>query len=192
MLECTLRTAIALIGITLGTTLLSGCKGIVDDQAEQALLASLGDTSVTVFPAFVREGKDHRYDAAAAASIGQFLTDEGLASVTLANQEVPITGSWRMNQAKMLRESAADFAVYIKAHPAETEYVLLPEYLIGGSGAVGGIHCYVLDKDTRVAFGVLLNSHWDVFADANPKTVEDCTDVLTAVLAERLEPVNGE
>lgn len=165
-----------------------GCRGIVDPQAKEALLASLGDTSVTVFPAFVREGGDHRYDAAAAANIGQFLGDDGLASATVSDEEVPISGSWRMNQARMLRESAADFAAYVTANPVETDYALLPEYLKGGSGGVGGIHCYVLDAEGIVAWAVLLNSHWEPFADAAPKTADDCTNVLIDVLRSGLKP----
>jgi hypothetical protein len=116
------------------------------------------------------------------------LTAEGLAEVTLSEAEVPITGSWGMNQAKMLRESAEAFAAYIVEHPIETEYALLAEYLILGTGVPGGIHCYILDGQGRVAYVVLLNSHWSEFSDADPQTVEDCTDVLIGVLREELQP----
>ena len=108
--------------------------------------------------------------------------------MTISQEQVPITGPWHANQAGMLSESAADFAAYITDHPVETEYALLPEYLFLGGGAVGGIHCYIIDGENRLAFVVLLNSHWPIFAEMDPKTVDDCTDVLIAALRKDLEP----
>lgn len=161
----------------------NGCGSIIDPQAKEALFQTLGNTSFTVFPAFVRS-EDASYDADAAEQIGEFLAVDGLGDVTLSDDEVPITGSWGMNQAKMLRESAADFAAYITENPVETEYALLAEYLFLGTGVPGGIHCYVLDAGGRIAWIVLLNSHWSAFTDADPQTVEDCTGVLIEVLRD--------
>ena len=171
----------------IATVFVSGCGSIVNPQAKEALFQTLGNTSFTVFPAFVRSD-GASYDADAAERIGEFLTADGLGDVTLSNEDVPITGSWGMNQAKMLRESAEDFAGYVRDHPIETEYALLAEYLILGTGIPGGIHCYVLDAQGSVAHVVLLNSHWSAFADADPQTVEDCTGVLIEVLRDDLKP----
>jgi hypothetical protein len=178
------------LGCPLGL-LSSGCGSIIDEQAERTLMDALGDTSITVFPAFVRDGQQARYDADAARRIGQFLTEQNLAVPTVSEAQVPITSQWGMNQAKMLRASAADFTAYVQAHPIQTDYALLPEYLIGGQGAVMGIHCYLVDQGGKVAFAVLLNSHHQAFADAQPKSVEDCTEVLIQVLRERLRSTTG-
>jgi len=171
----------------IATVFASGCGSIVNPQAKEALFQTLGNTSFTVFPTFVR-ALDTSYDEDAAREIGEFLTGEDLGDVALSTENVPIIGSWGMNQAKMLRESAEDFAGYVRDHPIETEYALLAEYLILGTGIPGGIHCYVLDAQGRVAHVVLLNSHWSAFADADPQTVEDCTGVLIEVLRDDLKP----
>ena len=55
---------------------------------------------------------------AAASTIGDFLTQNGLATVTVAAAEVPITSQWGMNQAKMFKDSAADFSAYIATESA--------------------------------------------------------------------------
>lgn len=179
---------LAVVGM--GVVLLAGCAGPVDQAAKDAFLGSLGNTSVTVFPAFVRHGEPP-YDESAAVSIGEFLTGEGLAEVATSQEQVPITGPWRHNQARMLRESAAEFAAYLKANPTATEYALLPEYLAGDWG-VGGIHCYIVDADNRLAFVVLQNSHWPVFREVNPQTIDDCTEVLIRVLRKSLVPADTE
>lgn len=164
----------------------AGCRGMVDREANSTLMDSLGQTSVTVFPAFVRAGKQNSYVPAAAASIAEFLTASNLAIVQISAEQVPITGGWGHNQARMLRESAEAFAAYIGEHPIQTDYALLPEYLTGSTGNVGGIHCYLLDAKGTVAYATLLNSHHKPFTDADPQTTEDCTSVLINVLREDL------
>lgn len=164
-----------------------GCLGVVDPAAEKTLLACLGETSVTVYPAFVRDGQEHRYDAVSAARIAGLLTDRGLADVTLSEAEIPITGGWHMDQSRMFRESTEALGGFVREHPIETDYALLAEHIIGGRGVPVGIHCYVVDAEGTPALGVLLNSHWTEFSSANPQTVDDCTDVLLGVLEDRLE-----
>jgi hypothetical protein len=166
---------------------MASCRGIVDPAAEAAFLKSLGETSITVFPAYVRgeQDADPVYDADAAQAIAGFIDEEDLATVTVSDEQVPITGPWHMNQAQMLEESAAAFSGYLQDDPAESDYALLPEYLIGPR-TVMGIHCYVIDGDGRLAYVVLLNSHHRPFSEADPQTVEDCTEVLLSVLREDL------
>ncbi|UCC32051.1 MAG: hypothetical protein JSU86_07175 [Phycisphaerales bacterium] len=44
----------------------------------------------------------------------------------------------------------------------------------------------------RLAFVVLQNSHWPIFTEANPQTVDDCTEVLIRVLRELLAPADTD
>lgn len=166
---------------------MASCRGIVDPAAEAAFLKSLGNTSITVFPAYVRgeQDTDPVYDADAAQAIAGFIDEENLATVTVSDEQVPITGPWHMNQAQMLQESAASFGGYLEDNPAESDYALLAEYLLGPR-TVMGIHCYVIDGEGRIAYVVLLNSHHNPFSEADPQTVEDCTEVLLSVLREDL------
>ncbi len=176
------------LGLRLGALWASaGCRGIIDDEANATFMKTLGRTSVTVYPAFVRRGRENFYEPSAAESVGVFLADQSLAAVTVSQAQIPITGGWGHNQARMLRESAEDFAKYVIAHGIETDYALLPEYLTGGEGYVEGIHCYMLDAEGTVAYAVLLNSHHKPFYEADPQTIADCTAVLIGVLREDLK-----
>ena len=177
----------SIVAAALALTFLAGCGGIVDREAEKTLLARMGETSVTVFPAFVRDGRKARYDDEAAAALARTIEQKQLAEAMTSDARVPISGPWRRNEARMLRDSAADFATYLASQPIETEYALLPEYLIGGRGAVVGVHAYVLGPNGRIALAVLLNSHHEPFKRVNPKTMGDCTQLLSDVLSERLE-----
>ncbi len=152
-------------------------------QHREAFLASIGNTSITVFPAVVRRSTI-TYDDGASAKLMEFLNSGGLADARASDAHVPIAGPWRVNQARMWRESAKEFGEYVRANPIGTRYALLPEYLGGKTEAVG-IHAYIVDAEGTVAFQVLLNSHWEEFAKA--KTEDECTAVLIDVLRDRLK-----
>lgn len=174
-----------------GGVFIGGCQGIIDPEANAALRAGLGDTSFTVFPAFVR-GEEGSYNAEAARTVADFLTDEGLGSAAVADDDVPLSGSWGHNQAKMFQESAADFAGYLGEHPIASEYALLPEYLMGEQGTAVGIHCYILDARGRVAWGQLWNSHHESFAEATLDNPEACTAMLIGQLRALLTPTDAD
>ena len=178
-------------GITLVLVTALGCQFPVDRVAKEAFWGNLGETSITVFPAFVRCGDEASWDQAAAHRVGAFFADEDLAEVTLSDAQVPMTGSWHYSQPRMLEESAEAFARYVKEYPVETEFALLPEYMIGRS-PVRRIHCYVVDADSRLAYVVLQNSKWPIFAEVNPRSVDDCTEVLIRVLRESLAPADTD
>jgi hypothetical protein len=168
-----------------------GCAGPVDRTANASFKQAIGATTMTVFPAYVRRGDEVAYDSSAAEQIGAFLEDERLATPTYSEEKVPIGTPWRINQARMLRESAAAFAAYLAEHPVETEYALLPEYL-GGSRDFGGVHSYIVDAQNRLAYVFLQNSHWPIFQDVSPKTTNDCTEILIRVLRLDLAPSTSD
>lgn len=178
-------SALVALAVVVGLNM-GGCGGVADPAAEKQFMQVLGETTVTVFPTCVREGKQLRDDADSAARIRAFLEDENLAKAVRSDVHVPITSEWGMNQARMFRDSAADFAAFVKANPIDTEYAVMAEYLFGKSEA-GGVHVYVVRKDGVIAYGSLWNSHQKVFSDVSPRTVDECTDVLLAGLRVDLE-----
>lgn len=175
-----------LVVLTLGS-----CGGAADPQLEQEFRETLGDTSITVFPAAIRR-ETVTYDHAATLRIGEFLAAQKLAQPTISDAEVPLSGPWHSNESTMWQESAASLGTYVKAHPIQTRYALLPEYLIlGGSGAVGGVHVYVVRDDGALVFGFGLNSHHEAFKRLSPKTVDDCTTLAIDQLRAQLVTDNG-
>jgi hypothetical protein len=173
---------ILLLVTAAGVLSLRGCADAADPAARKAYLGALGTTSITVYPTYIRR-RTGDYDEAAAERLAAFLRAENLAEVTVTDERVPITGSWRRNQAGMLQESAEAFAAHVRANPIDTDYALLAEYLFLHDAA-GGIHCYVLDAEGTLAYAVLLNDHWKPFKKVMPRTVDECSDVLIDVFRD--------
>lgn len=172
------------IGLALALpALITGCNGIVNPEAAQILVAKAGQASFTVYPSFIRSNKA-AYDAASAAQLAKFIEDHQFGHAQLSDQQVPITGQWGHNQARMLRESASDFADYVKSHPIATDYAVLAECLMGSKEVIGA-HVYVLDAKGQVADVVLANSHHAEFASRSPKTVADCHAVIQDILQKQ-------
>lgn len=174
------------INLWLAVTLLlaiTGCNGIVNPQAARTLTARAGRASFTVYPSYIRSGKS-TYDAQAAEELVEFIESRHYGKAHSSDQLVPITGEWRHNQARMLRESASDFAAFVKSHAIESEYAVLAECLMG-SREIIGVHLYVLDSKGEVADVVLANSHHPEFASRSPKTVADCHAVIQDILCKQ-------
>jgi hypothetical protein len=161
----------------------AGCGSAIDRNAQSQFHKSLPAASITVFPAVRRQGQTITYDAAAARTIAAALTAEKVASASAGDVEVKITGPWHMDQSRMWRESATEFAEFIKANPIQTEYAALPEYLLSPRAAVG-VHIYIVDAQGRIAEGFLLNSHHAAFSKADPKSADDCTQLLVQVIKD--------
>lgn len=183
-----MRTIVTLATLA-GAGLLLGCKGPIDPAAHDQLLKDLGDTSITVFPTLVRTAL-RTYDEPSAARVGAYLTAERLAAVTYSKQKVDFPGEWAVDQSRMFRESVEAFRKHVEENPLTTEYGLVAEFLLGtapGDHEAVGIHAYVLTKEGKLALGVGLNSHQKLFADAKPRTVDDCTRVLIDALKQELQ-----
>jgi len=166
----------------------AGCEGI-DHAAEKEFLGSGGAARVSVYPAIVRRA-GITYDADEAGRLAQGLVDQDLARAVVARDEVPMSAGWKANQAAMWSRSVREFRVWLAAHPDTSDYAVLPEYLIQPRGAVG-IHVYVLDRQGRLAFGRLYNSHWKEMRGALGRGPSVCTDVLLTELRVRLGAPDG-
>lgn len=175
----------ALPVLALAALLSSGCSGIFDERAQADFRAHLGSVSFTVYPAFTRSPTGNGWDDASAVRLAQAIADAGCGLATASDVHVPITGEVHMNQARMWKESAAEFGVWIAANTPATDYAILPEYIgVPATDEAGGIHAYVVDREGKLVDGVLLNDHQEVFSSAHPRTAEDCTGVLITAMRQ--------
>ncbi len=181
------KAAVRCVPMALVAVSLVGCAGPVDPTAKAAFLKAVGATSITVFPAYVRQGGATSHDTAAAKRVAAFLAGERLATVSVSAETIPIAGRWYRNQARMFRQSAVAFADYLAEHPVDTDYALLAECL-GGRSRIGGVHAYIVDAENRLAYAVLQNSHWRIFQTVDPNTPDDCTEIVIRALRDRLAP----
>ncbi len=168
----------------------AGCSDVViDPAAAQYFRKSLGSLSVTVYPALIRNGTDRSHDTASSKRIASAFNDLKLGDGIVSETPMPVTGPWRGNKARMLRESAEELGAWVRGHPNGTRYSLLPEYLYRPGGEIGQIHVSVVDWAGKVVFAVLANPTVSkTFHDVDPKTPDEAATVVIRLLEESLVP----
>lgn len=172
----------------------SGCTGIVDEEQMEAFFADLGDTSITVYPTYIkRMAKDNSgqplghdafnsgYEHTETGRLAAFLCCECLAKVTVSDNEVPLGGEWQKTQYGIFKASSRAFGDYIASHPIDTEYAIMAEYAIPND-SIWAVHAYVVNARGELVWLLHLNQHFDVFTDINPQIPSEGTDVLLAFL----------
>ena len=174
---------VAICGAILGVT---GCGTFVNQDAARSLRADLGQTTITVLPMFIRAGTAGEYDSAAAARLAHFLETSRFGSASVSSESARITGGWRVNEARMLRESAADVSRFLERRRPEAAYVAYAEYLLNARGRVVAVHLTVHDRQGRVAYARVVNSHARLFKDLKPAGRSDCMPLVIRALVEDL------
>lgn len=155
----------------------AGCRGPVDPQGHERFTRELGSSTLTVFPAHVNRAGAREWDTPAAERIARLLGEERWFDARTSAIQIPLPLGWHMNQARMLRDGAEAFAVWVREHPIETRYALIADYLLGDRAAVG-VHVFVVDAQGTIVHVSLWNSHWEPFQEVDPKTIDECTQVV--------------
>ena len=120
-----------------------GCAGRIEQKLMDDFFASLGNTSITVYPAYVKrhaidasgkplgyDSDDSGYDLVETERLAKFVRCESLAEVTVSSEEVPLDRKWQRTQVGLFQASARAFGEHVAAHPINTEYAMMAEYLI--------------------------------------------------------------
>lgn len=167
-----------------------GCTGRLEQKLMDDFFASLGNTSITVYPAYIKrhaidasgkplgyDSDDSGYDLVETERLAEFIRCESLAEVTVSSEEVPLDRKWQRTQSGLMQASALAFGEYVAAHPINTEYAMMAEYLIHFD-KVWAVHTYVVNARGEVVWLLHLNEHFDVLTRIEPHTPHDGTNVL--------------
>ena len=153
----------------------------------------LGKIKITIFPTIVRSFIWTIYDQSSSKRIGTFFETNNLARVHYSNKKINMNKLTARGQWNLFQTSMSLFADHLKVHPVNTEYALVVECLVtprrSGGEAVGGIQCYVLDSDGSNAFSFLLNSHHELFTDAQLKIGNVTTESRDELVKKSTEVV---
>ena len=168
----------------------AGCTGLVEKKLMDEFFASLGNTSITVYPAYVKrhaidasgkplgyDSDDSGYDLVETERLAEFIRCESLAEVTVSGEEVPLDSNWQRTQMGLWQASTLAFGEYVAAHPINTGYAMMAEYLIPAD-KVWAVHAYVVNARGEVVWLLHLNEHFDVLTSLDPHTPHDSTNVL--------------
>ena len=174
--------------------IMSGCSGLVDEEQMEVFFNDLGDTSITVYPTYIkrmdkdsdgkptgRDASNSGYELNETERLAAYLRCECLADVTVSSDNVPLGGDWQKTQAGIFKASAQAFGEYVAANPIETEYAMIAEYAIPFD-RIWAVHAYVVNASGEPVWILHLNEHFDVFTEINPEIPADGTDVLLKFL----------
>jgi len=143
-------------------------------------------SKVAVFPTVIRTFEGITYSEASQKQIRRFLEDRSFGATLHSNLKIDLSGAEGKYQFALFKSGMESFRRQMHDPNApDADYYLLVEILVtpfrnGGMGA-GGLHCYILDGKGGNAFSFLLNSHHEIFVDANLKT-DDTSSIGMASL----------
>lgn len=154
-----------------------------------AFLEALKTDTIAIYPSIVRTTEETTYSAESQKLIVSLLNDEQITTaITKASAidpgELKVGSQWDM----FLHDMHA-IAAELKGRESDTQYSLIMEILLPpGNQSVFGIHCYLLDRQGDNAFSFLLNSHHQLFSEAN-LNARDSTPASRAKLITRATEV---
>jgi hypothetical protein len=170
--------AVLLGGFILIWVISGGPVSYIDQAARDQFRSDLGHTSITIYPTLVREGYEESFDLKSAREIASFLNEQGFATATVAEEEPAVQTIGHRNELRVAAASALSLAQFVEGKPLETPYALMAEYFISPKdGRVMAVHYYLVTKAGRVADAGVINSHYRIFQEIDPRTLEDCTQV---------------
>lgn len=135
-----------------------------------AFLESLDTATIAVYPTIVRRADRTAHSFASQSQIIDMLNNEKIMTAVAARRRIDLgrllgTGSsqWELFENDMQRVAEA-----LQKQGSDAQYHLVMEFLLPVSDQqIFGVHCYVLDQQGQSAFSFLLNSHHQLFVDAN-------------------------
>lgn len=133
-----------------------------------AFLESLDTTTMAVYPTIVRRADRTAHSFASQGQIIDLLNDENIMTAVAGRRRFDFGKLQGMSQYGLFLEDGRRISEFQKSHASEAEYLLVMEFLFPvNNQTIFGIQCYILDKNGENAFSFLLNSHHQLFVDAN-------------------------
>lgn len=160
-----------------------------DSEHADAFLEALETATVSVYPSIVRTLEETSYSTASQQQIVSLLNEKQVAKAaaeerTIDPGELKGEAQWGIFQNDM-----QIIAEGLKGIESDAEYSLVMTFLFPpGNRAVFGIHCYVFDRQGENAFSFLLNSHHELFVDAN-LSAEDASGASMAAMIKEATKV---
>ena len=159
---------------------------------ERVFIDALGKATFTVYPTFVRNTKSTEYYAATADDLAKLIRDEKYGEATVSTEQPAIAGAWRMNEAAMWQTSIASLGDHVKAHPIQTDYAVMAEFLMAPPGHPAvAIHVYIVDREGKRITGVLANDHNSTFDKGPRTTTEECNALLQKLLKDEIAVIKS-
>ena len=149
----------------------------------QAFLDSLDTATVAILPAIIRRADRSAHSFASQRQIVDSLNDVRITNAVAKPKRIDLGPLPRHSQWQIFDNGMQGIARSIEEYQSDADFTLVMEFLVPGNQSVFGIQCYILDSQGRNAFSFLVNSHHQIFADAN-LVAENSTEAARARMIE--------
>ena len=161
----TLWPAVNLADEPTQTTADPGFRPETEHAAE--FVSAVGDTRIVVLPTIVRRTERTAHSFSSQDQIVAFLNESGLAVSSTNYRRVDLGALRRPSQWEIFQASERAITEILGEYDPGGDYTLVMELLVPGDQSVFGIEVYIIDRQGRSAFSFLLNSHHQIFAQAD-------------------------
>ena len=155
-----------------------------DSEYAWEFLGAVGETSIDVLPTMVHRAERTAHSFTSQEIIVEFLNDNGIASATSRPWRIDLGDLQRRSQWDLFQHGMTEAALIVSKHEPGADYTLVMEILVPGDQEVFGIHVYILDRQGHNAFSFLLNSHHQMFAEANLVARNSSEEARTRMIEE--------
>ena len=132
-----------------------------------AFIEALPTATIDVYPTVVRRLERTALSFSSQDRILTLLKDELLVMAVAKSTRFDLGKLERMAQWDLFQIDMKAIADKLKSRRSDADYSIVLEIVMGPSDQrVFGIHCYVLDQQGQNVFSFLLNSHHQIFVDA--------------------------
>lgn len=136
--------------------------------------ADASKAKIMVYPVRANGG----FHPANAKHLAKLLGDAGYTGAVAAEVGPQLEIKGDMNEQKVLWDMARGFAKHVAAQKPDADYVIFADYLMNKDTA-GGVHFAMCDKNGELVIVDFQNSHHDDFNAVQPKSVDDCDQLVT-------------
>ena len=155
-----------------------------DSEQSGLFLESIGDTSFVVLPTMIRRVERTALSFDSQRIIVDFLHENQIGEATSISLRIDQGILERRSQWDLFNRGIAAVAAALAAREPTADYTLVMEILVPGDQAVFGIHVYILDREGRNAFSFLLNSHHQLFRDAELVASDSSEEARATMIAD--------
>lgn len=150
-----------------------------------AFIESLDTATIAVYPTIVRRANRTAHSFASQNQIISSLKNENIAATVAGHRRIDLERLQRSSQWELFENDMMRIAGALQKQGPDAQYRLVMAFVLPiNDQQIWAVHCYVLDSNGENAFSFLLNSHHQLFVDAN-LTADGTSEAARAKLMDR-------
>ena len=142
-----------------------------ESELADVFVDAFDSTTVAVYPTVVRRSRRTAHSFSSQQQVVAFINDHDLAAAIPARKRIDLgalQGTVFGSQWELFNHDMEKTGAVLQGQQPDAQYHLVLEFLLPVSDQeIFGVHCFILDTEGQNAFSFLLNSHHQLFADAN-------------------------